>query len=388
MSIHLDVGACVALIVAAGRGLRAGGGMPKQYRPLAGKPLLRRTIEAFLDHPGIDSVCCVIHPDDAAPYADATQGLVMPPPSFGGETRQDSVRNGLEGMTAVTPARVLIHDAARPFVSARLIGAVAAALDSHAAAIPGVAVADTVKRVAGGLVEETIPRTALVRVQTPQGFRFGDILRAHRTAAGAALTDDAAVAEAAGIPVHVVPGDEDNIKVTEPDDFIRAERRLAGFRTIRVGSGFDVHAFAPGDHVMLCGVAVPHEFGLLGHSDADVGLHALTDAILGAIADGDIGSHFPPSDPRWRGADSARFLRHAAELAAAVGGRIEHIDITLICERPKVGPHAERMRALLAEDLAVEIGAISIKATTTEKLGFTGRGEGIAAMAVVVLMRA
>jgi len=376
---------CLALVVAAGRGVRAGGGVPKQYRPLGGVPLLRRSLELFVTHPAIAGVRCVIHPDDAELYAAATAGLDLLPPVHGGATRQESVRLGLESLAGPAPDRVLIHDAARPFASAALIGAVVRALDEAAGAIPGLALADTIKRVAGDQVGGTVPREGLVRAQTPQGFRFAEILAAHRAARDASLTDDAAVAEAAGIPVRIVPGEEGNVKVTEPADFARAEAWLAPTRTIRVGSGFDVHAFGPGDHVMLCGVRVPHEAGLVGHSDADVGLHALTDALLGGIADGDIGSHFPPSDPQWRGADSATFLRHAAGLVAGRGGRIENVDVTLICERPKVGPHRDAMRARIAALLDLPLDAVGVKATTTEGLGFTGRREGIAAQATATL---
>lgn len=391
---------CVALIVAAGTGQRFGAERPKQYHDLAGRPVLRRTVEAFLNHPAVAAVQVVIDPAFRDLYEEAVAGLPLPEPVTGGATRQDSVRNGLERLAALSPPnlsapdRVLIHDAARPLIDAPTIDAVVAALDAHPAAIAAVPVADTLKRGTDGLVAGTVDRSGLWRAQTPQGFRFPDILAAHRAAAGLNLTDDAAVAEHAGLPVALVPAKEENFKVTTPDDLDRAARlvsplvspgRFAGLDDIRTGTGFDVHRFTDGDHVTLCGVRVPHTQTLEGHSDADVGLHALTDAILGALAAGDIGSHFPPSDPQWRGADSALFLRHAAELVRARGGRIAHVDVTVICERPKVGPHREAMVARVAAILGLEPGRVSVKATTTERLGFTGRGEGIAAQAVATI---
>ncbi len=379
---------CIALIVAGGSGQRFGAERPKQYLDLLGTPILRRTLDAFLNHPRITGVQVVIDPAWRAQYDRAVAGLTLPEPVAGGATRQDSVRNGLEALAALAapPARVLIHDAARPLTDAATIGAVIDALDETPGAVAAVPVADTLKRGAHGLVGATVDRDGLWRAQTPQGFRFADILDAHRAAAGLALTDDAAVAEQAGLPVRLIPATEDNFKVTTPDDLTRAARVLmAGLGDIRTGTGFDVHRFTEGDFVTLCGLRVPHDQGLDGHSDADVGLHALTDAILGALAAGDIGSHFPPSDPRWRGADSARFLRHAADLVAERGGIIAHADVTIICERPKIGPHRAAMAARIADILGTAEDRVSVKATTTERLGFTGRGEGIAAQAVATI---
>lgn len=381
---------CIALIVAAGTGQRFGAEQPKQYLDLAGQPVLRRTVEAFRRHPKVSAVRVVINPAFRDLYDAAVAGLDLPEPVAGGASRQDSVRNGLEALADSAPDAVLIHDAARPLIDAATIDAVIAALDQHPAALAAVPVADTLKRgdggLGGGLVTGTVDRSGLWRAQTPQGFRFPEILAAHRAAAGLELTDDAAVAERAGLPVALVPAREENFKVTTPDDLTRAARALdSALSDIRTGMGFDVHRFAEGDHVTLCGVRVPHTHRLDGHSDADVGLHALTDAILGALCAGDIGSHFPPSDPQWRGADSALFLKHAAELVTARGGRIAHVDITIICERPKVGPHREAMTARVAEILGMPADRVSVKATTTERLGFTGRGEGIAAQAVATI---
>ncbi|HYH39540.1 MAG TPA: bifunctional 2-C-methyl-D-erythritol 4-phosphate cytidylyltransferase/2-C-methyl-D-erythritol 2,4-cyclodiphosphate synthase [Azospirillum sp.] len=375
---------CIALIVAGGSGQRFGAERPKQYHDLAGRPVLRRTVEAFLRHPAVSGVQVVIQPAHRDLYDAAVAGLDLPEPVAGGATRQDSVRNGLEALPS--PDLVLIHDAARPLIDADSIQAVVDALAEAPGALAAVPVADTLKRGDGGNVAGTVDRTALWRAQTPQGFRYPEILAAHRDAAGLDLTDDAAVAERAGLAVRLVPGKEENFKVTTQDDLIRAERLLMqALWDVRTGTGFDVHRFTEGDAVVLCGVRVPHTQKLEGHSDADVGLHALTDAILGAIGDGDIGSHFPPTDPRWRGADSGRFLQHAAELVRARGGVIAHADVTLICERPKVGPHRAAMVARVAELLGIAAARVSVKATTTERLGFTGRGEGIAAQAVATV---
>lgn len=378
---------CTALIVAGGTGQRFGAERPKQYLDLAGKPILRRTVEAFLRHPAVSSVQLVIDPAWRGACDAAVAGLDLPDPVSGGATRQDSVRNGLEAIAARGGCdRVLIHDAARPLIDAATITAVIAALDAAPGAIAAVPVADTLKRGAAGAVTATIDRDGLWRAQTPQGFRFPLILDAHRAAAGLALTDDAAVAERAGLAVALVPASEENFKVTTPDDLVRASRVLmASLGDVRTGSGYDVHRFTEGDFVTLCGLRVPHGQGLDGHSDADVGLHALTDALLGALAAGDIGSHFPPSDPQWRGADSATFLRHAADLVAARGGAIAHVDVTIICERPKIGPHRAAMAARVAAILGIAVDRVSVKATTTERLGFTGRGEGIAAQAVATI---
>lgn len=375
----------VALIVAAGRGHRAGEGLPKQYRLVGGQAVLRRSCLAFLNHPRVDAVRVIIHPDDSTLYQNATGGLALLPAVNGGAERQDSCRNGMESLAELAPKRVLIHDAARPFVDSGTIDRVLDALEEGPAAIAAVPVSDTLKRAGSDeQVTETIPREGLWRAQTPQGFRFGPILEAHRKLAGQQLTDDAAVAEAAGMAVMVVQGGEDNFKLTTEEDFARAERML-GMSDIRVGTGFDVHRFDEGDAVTLCGIRVPHDRSLAGHSDADVGLHAITDAILGAIGEGDIGSHFPPSDAHWRRADSGLFLKHAANLVTDHGGQIRHIDVTLICEAPKIGPHREAMRARIAEIVGVGIDRVSVKATTTEGLGFTGRGEGIAAQATATV---
>jgi 2-C-methyl-D-erythritol 4-phosphate cytidylyltransferase/2-C-methyl-D-erythritol 2,4-cyclodiphosphate synthase len=372
---------CVALVVAAGRGVRAGGGVPKQYRWLADRAVLAHSLAVFARHRGIDAIRVVIHPDDRGLYDEATHGLDLPEPASGGATRQESVRLGLESLAPLNPRRVLIHDAARPFIDEATIARVVEALASAPGAIPAVAVADTLKRGAEGRIAGTVPREGLWRAQTPQGFRYAEILAAHREFAGRELTDDAAVAEAAGLAVALVEGSEGNFKLTTDDDFRRAEAVLAAQSETRVATGFDVHAFGPGDHVWLCGVKIPHERGLVGHSDADVALHSLTDALLGTIGAGDIGQHFPPSDMRWKGAASDQFLRHAASLVAARGGRVLHVDVTIVCERPKVGSHRAQMVARLAEILGIEPSRCSVKATTTEGLGFTGRREGIAAQA-------
>ncbi len=372
-----------ALIMAAGRGLRVGGDEPKQYRLLGSTSVLARSLALFATHPRVDRVHAVIGAEDRQAYEHAAAGLKLPTPVIGGATRQESVRNGLEHLAADPPDLVLIHDAARPLAPPSMIGRVIDALSSTPAAIPALQVADTLKQGADGLVQGTVPRAGLFRAQTPQGFRFGDILAAHRRFQGSEMTDDAAVAEAAGLPVALVDGDEAAFKITTGDDLDRA-RRLSG--ESRTGTGFDVHRFGTGDHVWLCGVSLAHERGLIGHSDADVGLHALTDAILGAIGAGDIGQHFPPNDPRWKGAASSRFLAHAAELVRARGGRIVHVDLTVICERPKVGPHRDAMRAAIAAILGLEADRVSVKATTTEGLGFTGRSEGIAAQAAATVM--
>ncbi|GAB5471771.1 MAG: bifunctional 2-C-methyl-D-erythritol 4-phosphate cytidylyltransferase/2-C-methyl-D-erythritol 2,4-cyclodiphosphate synthase [Rhodospirillales bacterium] len=382
----------IALIVAAGRGRRFGAGLPKQYRDLGGRPLLARTLRAFARHPGVDLVRTVIHPDDRELYDTAAAGLDLPDPVHGGAERQDSVRLGLESLLAETAggqAAVLIHDGARPFPKAEAIAAVIAALTEHQAALPCLPVTDTLKRAEGQRILATVPRADLYRAQTPQGFRFTEILQAHRSLAGQALTDDAAVAEVAGLDIVLVPGDPDNVKITTEADLRAAAIRVSGQREVtmetRLGNGYDVHRLVPGEGLWLCGHFIAHDRGLAGHSDADVGLHALVDAILGAQAEGDIGQHFPPSDPQWRGAASHRFLSHACDLLAAKGGRIVNLDVTLVCERPKIGPHREAMRDRLAEIAGVAPARISVKATTSEKLGFTGRGEGIAALATACL---
>jgi len=390
---HSD-GAVVALIVAAGRGVRAGGGLPKQYRTLAGRPILAWTADAFLTHPKIDRVRVVIHPDDEALYTEAMAGAAAPAkllgPVHGGASRQASVRLGLESLVDIAPRAVLIHDAARPFVDDGVIARVIETLETEAATIAALPISDTLKRAGDGerpAILGTVPRGDMWRAQTPQGFSFETILSAHKDAADRDdFTDDAAVAEAAGVTVTLTPGSPNNMKITQAEDFGLAEslvRQTSGARPMetRTGQGFDVHAFADGDHVTLCGVKIPHEQALSGHSDADVGMHAITDAILGALGAGDIGDHFPPSDPQWKGAASEIFLAKARDLVAADGGAIIHVDVTLICERPKIGPHRQAMRTALAEILCIAPARVSVKATTTEKLGFTGRREGIAALA-------
>jgi 2-C-methyl-D-erythritol 4-phosphate cytidylyltransferase/2-C-methyl-D-erythritol 2,4-cyclodiphosphate synthase len=330
----------------------------------------------------------VIRAQDRALYDAQFDGLDILEPTTGGATRMDSALLGLESLTELDPGCVLIHDGARPFVDGGLVDRTLDALKTARAAVPALPVDDTLKRSGdgGATVADTVDRNGLWRAQTPQGFRYADILAAHRAAVGSGLTDDAAVAQSAGLSVALVAGEEDNIKVTTPDDVARAERLLAGrLGMTRTGTGFDVHRFGPGDHVMLCGVRVEHDAGLEGHSDADAGLHALTDAILGAVAEGDIGSHFPPSDPEWRDAPSDIFLRHAAALVARRGGEIVHLDVTLICERPKIAPHREAMQMRIAGIVGIPTGSVSIKATTTEGLGFTGRGEGVAAQAVATV---
>ncbi len=378
---------CTALIVAAGRGHRLGGGKPKQYMPLGGKAVLRHAVEAFATHPKIDFTQVVIHQDDDELYAEAMEGLAIAPPIAGGETRQDSVRLGLEKLESQAPETVLIHDAARPFIDAVTIERVVGALATERAAIAAVAVADTLKREAAGHIATTVERAGLWRAQTPQGFHFSEILEAHALAKGTEFTDDAAVAAAAGIPVGLVSGTEANFKVTTADDFVRAERMTTGTAgLLRVGQGFDLHRFGPGNHVMICGVSIPYSQGIEAHSDGDVGLHAITDAILGAIGEGDIGAHFPPSDPKWRNVDSAVFLHDALTRLAGLGGRIHNLDVTLICEEPKIGPHRDAMVARIAAITGLPKSAINVKATTTEGLGFLGRKEAIAAQAIATVV--
>lgn len=376
---------CLAIIVASGRGTRFGSERPKQYLPLHGRPMLQYTLKAFADHPRIHGVRTVIHPDDSALYQKAVRELDLMDPVFGGETRQDSVRLGLESLEDRNPEMVLIHDGARPLIGAQVIDRVIDALDKATGAIPALPISDTLKRVENGIIGDTIDRGGLFRAQTPQGFAYRPILDAHRQMKGQAMTDDAALAEANGLDVTIVPGDEGNLKITENSDLERAARRLNAQIRARTGMGFDVHRLEPGDGLTLMGLALPEPFCMIGHSDADVGLHALTDALLGTLAVGDIGSHFPPSDPTWKGADSTIFLNRATDLIREAGGVIEHVDVTLICERPKIGPYRAAMVERLADLLALPQNRVSIKATTTEGLGFTGRGEGIAAQAVATV---
>jgi 2-C-methyl-D-erythritol 4-phosphate cytidylyltransferase / 2-C-methyl-D-erythritol 2,4-cyclodiphosphate synthase len=379
-----------AILVAAGRGLRAGAGGPKQYRSIGGQTVIFRAMAPFCRHPAISAVQPVLNPDDIAIFDAAVQGLQHAPPATGGPTRQASVHAGLEALVSHKPEIVLIHDAARPFVSAALISRAIDAASATGAAIPAIALADTVKLVdASGNVEATPERARLRIAQTPQAFRFDVILKAHRRAAREGrsdFTDDAALAEWAGLTVATFEGDAANMKLTTPEDFVREEARLASLLgDVRTGTGYDVHAFGDGDHLMICGVRVPHHRGFLAHSDGDVGLHALVDAILGALADGDIGSHFPPSDIKWKGAASDKFLKYAVDRVAARGGRIANLEVTLICERPKIGPLRDTMRARIAEIAGLDISRVAVKATTSERLGFTGREEGIAATACATI---
>jgi 2-C-methyl-D-erythritol 4-phosphate cytidylyltransferase/2-C-methyl-D-erythritol 2,4-cyclodiphosphate synthase len=384
-------GTVAAIVVAGGRGERAGGDLPKQYRDIAGEPMIRPTLRAFLNHAQVALVQPVIHRDDEDLYHAATVDLTkLPPPVGGGATRQASVRAGLEAIAARAPELVLIHDAARPFLTGALIDRAISAGKATGAAVPGIAIADTVKSIdADSHVVETLDRSRLRIVQTPQVFAFDLILKAHRRAAGAGLenfTDDAALAEWAGHRVSVFEGETGNVKVTANEDFVRAEiAHLASLSDIRTGNGFDVHAFADGDHVMLGGIRIAHTRGVTGHSDADVALHALVDAILGALAEGDIGLHFPPSDPQWKGASSDRFLAFACERVRARRGMIAHLDVTIVCEAPKISPHRDAMRARIAAIAGIPVARVAVKATTSEKLGFTGRGEGIVAMTTATL---
>ncbi len=377
-----------AVLVAAGRGQRAGGPRPKQWQVIGARRVIDHTVRALAAHPAIARLVIVLHPDDmteAAVFRAAGHTVVA-----GGAERAHSVRAGLEALDGTGTTRVLIHDVARPCVAARVIDDVIAALDHNCGAAPALAVTDALWTGAAGRVSGTRDRAGLFRAQTPQGFDFAAIMAAHRTHHGPAA-DDVEVARAAGLDVAIVPGDADNLKITTPQDFARAARILKDRQgddvDIRLGNGFDVHAFGPGDHVTLCGVNVPHTHGLVGHSDADVGMHTVTDAIYGALAMGDIGQHFPPSDPQWKGAESRIFLRHAVDLAAQMGFAIGNVDCTLICEHPKVGPHSQDMRARMADIMGIDAARVSVKATTSEKLGFTGRGEGIACFATATLVK-
>ena len=389
-----------AVIVAAGRGSRArtdsdtGAAVPKQYQPLAGRPVLAHSLHLLAAHPRISRIVVVYSPADAALYGRAVEPWAdrLMPPVPGGDTRQASALAGLEALAAAPPDCVLIHDAARPFLSAKLVDDLLDALDGAPGAIAAEPLSDTLKRATGeGTIAATIDRAGLWRAQTPQAFHFAAILDAHRRAVAQGrgdFTDDAGLAEWAGLPVRLVASEGNNMKLTTAADMDLAERLLQSRVTFepRVGTGFDVHRFAPGDHVWLCGVAIPHTQRLEGHSDADVGLHALTDALLGAIGDGDIGQHFPPSDERWRGARSHIFLADAAERVRNRGARISNVDVTLLCEAPKIGPHRPKMCATIAEILRIEPDRVGIKATTMERLGFIGREEGIAAMASATVL--
>ena len=372
-----------AIIVAAGRGTRAGGPSPKQWQMLNERSVAAHAMQRFADHPGIDQLVLVLHPDDVdSPHWPRDPAAIV---VTGGATRQASVRAGLEILVDQVD-RVLIHDAARPLVTAEIIDRVLAALDTHPGAAPAVAVTDTLWHGDAQIVTGVQDRAGLYRAQTPQGFHLAPLLAAHR-AMTADATDDVAVARAAGLDVAIVAGDEDNIKITGPGDLSRAAKLMGQRMDIRCGNGYDVHRFGPGDHVWLCGVQVPHDRSLQGHSDADVGMHAVTDAIYGALGQGDIGQHFPPSDPQWKGAASRIFLEHAVALAGQLGYQISNVDCTLICEYPKIGPHQPAMRAAMAQIMGLAADRISVKATTSERLGFTGRGEGIAALATATLVK-
>jgi 2-C-methyl-D-erythritol 4-phosphate cytidylyltransferase/2-C-methyl-D-erythritol 2,4-cyclodiphosphate synthase len=383
-------GVVAAVVVAAGRGFRAGGEGPKQYREIGGEPVIRSSLKGLVGHPGIAMVQPVIHPDDTALFQAAAAGLDVLDPVFGGATRQASVRAGLEKLSSRRPDLVLVHDAARPFASAALISRGIAAARACGAAIPALAIADTVKTVdPSGVVTGTIERAQLRLVQTPQAFAFATLLDAHQRARAAGredFTDDAALAEWAGIKVGTFAGEAANVKLTTADDFVRAGvAELAALTDVRTGFGYDVHAFGAGDHVTLGGVRIAHTHGLSGHSDADVALHALVDAILGALADGDIGVHFPPSDPQWRGVSSDRFLAFAIERVRARKGRIAHLDVNVVCEAPRIGPHRDAMRMRIAEIAGIDLTRVAVKATTSEKLGFIGRSEGMAAFATATV---
>ncbi len=388
----------VALITACGRGNRFnnfsnnGEGIPKQYMPLAGVPLLRHSILAFLNHPKIDDVICVIHPDDMQLYEEAVSGLDLLNPVFGGETRQASIRFGLEALREYQPDRVLIHDGVRPFVSKRVINGILEKLETHPAVIPAIAVEDTLKKYSDGKIEWTLERDNLWRAQTPQGFIYEDILNSHIAFKDLNFTDDSALNEYAGIPVAIIPGSQNNFKITTEEDYERAKRVVSMLiqnvkEENRCGSGFDVHAFRPrktgeNNFIRLCGVDVEFDKKIEAHSDGDVGIHAIIDALLGAIGAGDIGDHFPPSDAKWKNFDSREMLKIINHLLVKKGAKIMNLDVTLICEKPKISKYKEQMKVALAEVLNISATRINVKATTTEKLGFLGREEGIAAQAV------
>lgn len=382
------------VIVAAGAGLRVGGEVPKQYQAIGGEPILRHTLRAFLSHPEVTTVQVVIGEGHRPLYDKAVADLNgLPDPVQGGDTRQESVFNGIKAVAGSSPDHVLIHDAARPFIDAATISAVIARLDEVPGCIPATAVADTLKRADNAIITGTVDRAGLWGAQTPQGFRMADIIKAHEAAAASGrsdFTDDASIAEWAGLAVAIIPGKPENKKITTAEDLHEADQRLKTGKQfmltdIRVGHGYDVHAFEDGDHVILCGVKIPHTKKLKGHSDADVGLHTITDAIYGALSEGDIGKHFPPTDPQWKGAASDIFLKHAAQMVADRGGKISHVDLTLICQAPKMRPHVDAMRESVAQIIGIDVGRVSVKATTTEWLGFTGREEGIAAAATATI---
>ncbi len=389
---------CYALIVAAGSGQRFGGELPKQYADLGSGTVLQASIRVFLGHPEIDGVRCVVSQNHMDFYERSISNIDdddLLSPVFGGETRQQSVLGGLESFSETNPDKILIHDGARPFVCAELISDIIFALDKSTGAIPTLPVVDTLKKCHDGSVDKTIPRDNLFRAQTPQGFRFNEIITAHRELIKESMTDDASILEQAGLvglTVSTVAGREENFKITTPDDYKRAQNYLngiGGMHETRTGFGYDVHRLVDGNgdggKIRLCGVNIPFDRNLLGHSDADVGLHALTDAILGAIGEGDIGEHFPPTDSRWKGLDSEVFVTRALELVGEKGAKINNVDITIVCEAPKIGPYRNEMRTSISGMLGLDKSRISVKATTTEGLGATGRGEGIAAQAVATL---
>lgn len=382
-----------AVIVAGGSGLRAGGERPKQYRLIGGKPMIWWSLKAFSDHPEIDLVQPVIGEGQEEWFVQSCAGLALAKPVAGGATRQESCRIGIEALTRFSPGKVLIHDAARPFVSRDIISAVIAELDRHEGVVPGMPMTETLKHAPEGIIAKTVDRAAMWTAQTPQGFGYATILAAHRACAADGirnLTDDAAVAEAQSIAIAMIPGNPENWKVTSGRDLEEADRQLArtalsSVPDVRVGQGIDFHAFESGDAVILCGVTIPHTAKLKGHSDADAAMHALTDAILGAIGEGDIGIHFPPTQPQWRNAASSIFLEKAMRLIRERGGVIANADLTILAEAPRIAPHCDAMKAVLAPILGIGTNRIAIKSTTTEGLGAIGRGEGIAAFATVTV---
>ena len=376
---------CAVLILSGGSGVRFSTRIPKQYFRLGNKTIIRHAIDAFLEHPGIDAIRVVRRPQDKLLYEESVAGISILDPTDGGKTRQDSVRLGLESLKDIKPKWVLIHDAARPFPNESLITRALNGLTKSHAVVPGLPLLDTIKELEDDrkTIKKTVNRKKLWRAQTPQAFHYKTILNAHRKTSQEEMTDDAAVAEKAGIPVTIVDGHNENIKITTQKDIQQAKKMLNFPDSLtRVGNGFDAHRFGPGNHVVLCGIKINHEQGLEGHSDADVPMHALTDAILGAISAGDIGSHFPPSDKKWQDAPSHQFLRHATKLVQDLKGKILNVDITIICESPKISPHREAMQKKISEIIEIPVSSVSVKATTTEQLGFTGRREGIVAQAI------
>lgn len=375
-----------AIIVAAGRGQRVGGEIPKQYLSVGGIPILRHTVNVFMENTSIDYIQIIIHPDDRNLYDEAIGELELPEPINGGDTRQKSVLNGLEAVSEIMPEYVYIHDAARPFLDQKVLNTLIEEVENSGAVIPALPVTDTIKYMTTDKIDSTLDRNLLYRAQTPQAFRYKAIYMAHRRFENSDLTDDSAVAEKAGLTVRIIEGSEDNFKITTQNDLEKAKLMTGNSYTdVRIGYGVDVHAFEDGDHVILGGIKIPHDKKLSGHSDADVALHAITDAILGAIAMGDIGDHFPPSDDKWKGASSDIFLKHAVNFVSERDGVIANVDLTLICEEPKIGPHRDVIRDKISEIMDLDIARVSVKATTTEKLGFTGKKEGIMAQAIATV---